>query len=93
MAAMARQRWRRARLRRLASELPGASAELAIPIASFDEIDDHVRRRRCTCGGYLARRGEGSREVTGRRLRVVRLECLDCERSVEVFFDTAGVAH
>lgn len=93
VGAMARRRWRRARLWRLAERRPGASLALAIPIAAFDEMDEHLRQRRCPCGGYLERRGEGSRETGGRRYRVARLECLDCERVDEVFFDTAAVAH
>jgi len=93
MAALARRRWRRARLRRLASARPGASPALAIPITAFDEIDAHLRHRRCACGGYLERRGEGSREVAGQRYRVARLECQDCERVEEVFFDTTDLLH
>ena len=93
VAAMARRRWLRTRLERMASDRPGSSAVLAIPIAGFDEMDDHLRQRRCACGGYLARRGEGSREIAGRPYRVARLECLDCERIDEVFFDTADLLH
>jgi hypothetical protein len=93
LAAMARRRSLRSRLDRLARERPGSSAALAIPITGFDEMDDHLRLRRCPCGGYLERRGEGSRDVAGTSYRVARLECLDCERVDEVFFDTAGVLH
>ncbi len=93
IAVLARRRWRRARLRTLAATRPGASPALAIPITAFDEIDEHLRQRRCACGGYLARRGEGSRELAGQRYRVARLECLDCERTEEVFFDTTDLLH
>jgi hypothetical protein len=93
IATFARRRWRRAKLRRLAETRPGASPALAIPIAGFDEIDDHLRSRRCACGGYLARCGEGSRERAGHRYRVARLECLDCARVEEVFFDTTDLRH
>src|SRR5262249_61642135 len=65
MLALARRRWRRARLRRLAGTRPGASPALAIPVTTFGEIDDHLRHRRCACGGDFARRGEGFRGVGG----------------------------
>jgi hypothetical protein len=93
MAALGRRRWRRARLRKLASTRPGSSPALAIPITAFDEIDTHLRLRRCACGGYLERHGEGSRDVAGHRYRVARLECQDCERVEEVFFDTTDLLH
>jgi hypothetical protein len=93
VVTLARRRWRRARLRRVASTRPGASPALAIPVTAFDEIDDHLRRRWCACGGYLERRGEGSREVGGQRYRVARLECQECERVEDVFFDTTDLLH
>jgi hypothetical protein len=93
VGAMVRRRRSRARLDRLAGERPGSSAALAIPITTFDEMDDHLRLRRCACGGYLERRGEGSREVATRRYRVARLACLDCERVDEVFFDITDLLH
>ena len=40
------------------------------------------------CGGYLERGGEGTRESGGRRFRVTRLRCQECEVVDEVFFDT-----
>jgi hypothetical protein len=93
IVALARRRWRRARLVRLATTRPGASPDLAIPVTSFGEIDDCLRQRRCACGGYLERRGEGSRALAGQRFRVARLECQDCERVEEVFFDTTDLLH
>ena len=93
VAVMARRRWRRARLRRLAATRPGSSPALSIPVTSFSEMDQHLRRRRCACGGYLERRGEGSRDVSGQRYRVARQECQDCERVDEVFFDTTDLLH
>jgi hypothetical protein len=93
IGALARRRWRRAKLRKLASTRPGASPALAIPITAFDEIDAHLRLRRCACGGYLERCGEGSRDLAGQRYRVARLECQECERVEEVFFDTTDLLH
>jgi len=87
------RRFRRARLARAARARPGASAELAVHVRSYSEIDDRVARRWCVCGGYVERTGEGSRVVGGRRLRVVRLVCQECERVDEVFFDTTDVLH
>ena len=91
--AVARRRLRRSTLRRAGQQREGASVERAIAVRSFTEIDDHVGRRWCHCGGYLERTGEGTRETSGRRLRVVRLRCQECEDPAEVFFDTTDVLH
>lgn len=93
VAALARRRMRTARLRRAAAVRAGASPDLAIAVRDFTEIDDHLGRRWCHCGGYLERTGEGSREVAGRRFRVVRLRCQECEEACEVFFDTTEIVH
>src|SRR5436190_1345869 len=78
---------------RVARSRPGASGELAIHVRSYGEVDDHLGRRWCACGGFLERTGEGSRVAAGRRLRVVRMVCQECERVDEVFFDTTDVLH
>ena len=91
--AVARRRLRRSALRRAAQEREGASPERAIAVRSFTEIDDHVDRRWCHCGGYLERTGEGTRESDGRRFRIVRLRCQECEDPAEVFFETTDVLH
>ena len=94
IVAMALRRRRRTRLRLAAAARPGASLDRAIPIGSFAEMDDHLARRWCGwCGGYLERMGEGSRSGDGRRYRVARLRCQECERVEEVFFDTTDVLH
>jgi hypothetical protein len=87
------QRRRRASLRRAAAIRDGASPERAIYVRSFADIDGHLGRRWCHCGGYLERTGEGSRELGGRRYRVARLRCQECEDLAEVFFDTTEVVH
>ncbi len=91
--AMGMKRRRRTRLREAAGERPGASAEHAIFIRSFTEMDEHLSGRWCHCGGFLERRGEGSRDTGGRRYRVARLACQECETAAEVFFDTTDVLH
>jgi hypothetical protein len=93
LAATGLRRWRRARLARAARTRPGASAEHAIHIRSYSDIDEHLARRWCACGGYLERTGEGTREAGGRRFRVARLCCQECERVEEVFFDTTDLLH
>jgi hypothetical protein len=93
MIALAARRWRRARLRRAARTRLGSSTERAIAIRSYGEIDDHLARRWCACGGFLERRGEGTREASGRRYRVARLACQECEREELVFFDTTDLLH
>src|SRR5262249_19642802 len=93
VGVMARRRWRRARLRRLASTRPGSSPALAIPVTTFGAMDVHLRRRRCARGGFLERRVGGSRALSAQRSRVARLECQDCERTEELFFDTTDLLH
>ncbi len=93
LVSVGARRRRRARLARAARTRQGASVELAIPIRSYGEMDTYLSRRWCACGGYLERLGEGTREVSGRRLRVARLRCQECETMDEVFFDTTEVLH
>jgi hypothetical protein len=93
IAVTVARRLRRGRLRRAAASRPGATVARAIPIRSFAEIDAHLARRWCQCGGYLERTGEGSRETSGRRFRIARLRCQECDRLDEVFFETTELVH
>jgi hypothetical protein len=93
VVAMARRRHRRTSLRRAAAERAGASPDLAIAVRSFAEMDEHLTRRWCHCGGYLERTGEGTRDAGGRRFRIARLRCQECEDAAEVFFDTTEIVH
>ena len=93
VVALARRRMRRHALRRAARERAGATTDLAIAVRTFSEIDEHLARRWCHCGGYLERAGEGSRETGGRRFRVARLRCQECDDAAEVYFDTTEVMH
>ena len=88
------RRWRRIRLRRAAADRLGSSPARAIAIRTYGEMDPHLASRWCvTCGGYLERSGEGTREADGRRFRIARLRCQECERVEQVFFDTTDVLH
>jgi len=93
VVAVARRGARRRALRRAAATRAGASPDLAIAVRSFAEIDDHLARRWCHCGGYLERTGEGTRESDGRRFRIARLRCQECDDPAEVFFDTTTIVH
>lgn len=93
VAVVGARRVRSWRLDRADAGRAGSSAERAIHIRSFTEMDDHLSGMWCRCGGYLERRGEGSREEGGRRFRIARLACQECERSREVFFDTTDLVH
>lgn len=79
-------------LRRRAIERaqPGRSAERAIPIRDYGEMDIAVRLQRCPCGGGYALRGEGP-DAAG--VRVAHLECRRCEREAWVYFDVSQVRH
>ena len=93
MAAMAARRARMRRLERADAQRTGGSEDDPVYVRSFEQIDEHLTRLWCRCGGYLERQGEGSREQGGRRFRVARLRCQECDRPREVFFDTTDVAH
>ena len=84
-------RARRARRRHASG--PGTSLESAIPVRSFEQIDDAVRMRRCHCGERLRLRGEGGRQGGTQRYRVVRLACDECEEDSLLYFDVSEVLH
>ena len=79
--------------RRHAASGPGSSPERAIAVRSFDEIDRTVAARRCVCGTPLQLTGEGAREAGGRRYRLARLTCDECEEETVVYFDVTAVLH
>ena len=93
LAFSGRRVWLRRRLVRLMRALPGGKPESAIVIDSFSDIDDHVRGRRCACGGRFDVLGEGTHVVERTRLRVIRLECGTCERETEMYFDVTRLFH
>lgn len=70
---------------------PGRSADRAIAIRDYGEIDIAVRLQRCACGGPYALRGEGPDASGG--VRVAHLECQRCEREAWVYFDVSQVLH
>ncbi len=72
---------------------PGTSLEEALPVSSFDAIDDAVRARRCHCGAGVHAVGEGTREVGDRRFRYARLECDACEEEQLLYFDVTTIFH
>ena len=84
-----RKRQARASLRRG----PGTSLEEALPVGSFDAIDDAVRARRCHCGAGVHTVGEGAREVGEHRFRYARLECDACEEEQMLYFDVTTIFH
>jgi hypothetical protein len=84
---------RRLRLARRLAALPGATADNAMPVASFDQIDQEIARRRCVCGGRYDNHGESSSERHSARLRVASLECRMCERRTRLYFDVSNLYH
>ena len=83
---------KRRRRRRLLQALPGGSRETAIAIDDFADIEDHLSRRECLCGGLLTSLGERS-ERDPRLLRVIRVECRRCEDRGEIWFDATRAYH
>jgi hypothetical protein len=65
---------RRRRRRRLAA-LEGGSRATAIEVDAFSDIDDHLARRECPCGGLLASLGERSEPYDAKRGEPSRGKC------------------
>ncbi|MFN2424936.1 MAG: hypothetical protein ABR587_00665 [Candidatus Binatia bacterium] len=101
LAAAGYRTLRRYRRRKRMAALPGGSRDTAIAIEAFSDIDDHVAKRECRCGGLLASHGERSEPGGGRSggtgggpiLRVVLVECRRCEERGEVWFDATLAYH
>ena len=96
LAAVGASAWRwnrRRRLRAALASLPGGSAETAIAIEAFSDIDGHLHARICPCGGRLQTLGERSAPAGQRVLRVARAECRACETITEVWFDASRAYH
>lgn len=93
VASTALRRRRRARIRELAQEREGGTDARAIPITSYDEMDPWIAGRVCVCGGRLTRIGEGTHAARGRRFRIARMRCDDCDQLDELYFDTTDVTH
>ena len=72
---------------------PGTSIEHAIPVGSFDAIDEALRARRCHCGAGVHMVGEGARAIDDRRFRYTRVECDACEDEQLLFFDVTTIFH
>lgn len=89
VAVLGLRRWREAREE---ARRAGASLRYAIAVRRFDQIDRVVSRRTCgRCGEHLVLQGEDSREIEGRRFRVVQMLCPECERLQRVYFDVTRV--
>jgi len=69
---------------------PGASADTAIPIRNYAEIDSLIDAGRCACGGRFATLGEGP-VASGAPIRFSRLECRECGRETTIYFHLGGV--
>jgi hypothetical protein len=93
LAFAGRRAFRRMSVRKRLAALPGMSRETAISVADFDDIELHVARLRCPCGGRYDLKGESSRELDGRRYRTAGIECRFCEERLRIFFDVTGLFH
>jgi hypothetical protein len=79
------------RLRRRLAALPGGSSETAIEIESFADIEEHLDKRDCRCGGALRVLGERSERAGDHILRVVHVECYRCEETQWLYFNATQV--
>lgn len=71
--------------------LPGRSAQTAIRIEDYSDIDVAVRMESCPCGGRFTVRGEGPTRRNERPLRVAYLECRACNRERRMYFDLTAL--
>ena len=85
--------WQRRRAKAAVASGPGGTLERAIPVGTFDAIDDAVRAHHCHCGAGVHVVGEGARELGDRRFRYARLECDACEDEQVLFFDVTTIFH
>jgi len=93
LAAVLAVALRHLRRRREDRARPGATADNALPVARFDEIDAAVGVERCRCNGRFRVIGEGSQQRGHVRLRVVQLECDDCGAERRIHFDVTAIFH
>lgn len=93
LAVTGRKWWRRRRLRSKLLALPAMQPDTAMPVSDFDEIEREVAKRRCPCGGRFDNKGESSKTLGNRRLRIVRLECRFCEERSRIYFDVSTLFH
>lgn len=73
--------------------IPGHHPNNPVSITRFDEIDSHIEKSRCTCGGPWLKKHEGSKSSAHARCRVLHAECSWCEEEVDFFFDLEQMAH
>ncbi len=84
---------RRAAPGRASGADPARRSRSALPVRSFDAIDEAVAARRCHCGAGVHTVGEGTREIGERRFRYTRLECDACEDEQLLYFDVTTIFH
>ena len=91
---IARQ-FRRLRIKRAAQRIlkePGLTPENALVGLRLTEVDEHILKMSCGCGGGFRPISEGSLRIDGRDLRVARLICGRCE-SERVYFEPPPLLH
>lgn len=92
-ALLVRDRLKRRRRARLWRAQPARSPETAVRVSRYHEVDEHLRRARCTCGGALALLSEGTRSSDAGAVRVTHLSCTVCEAEHDLFFDVSLLLH
>lgn len=90
---MAARTWSRKRGRVVWNAEPGRSADTALEVVRFDEMDRVVRGEHCECGGDLTVVSEGSQNVDGQQVRVIRADCRECGQDLYFFFRIRTVLH
>jgi hypothetical protein len=93
LLAVAAVAWRFWRRRTAERALPGRSAETAIRVDDYSDIDATVHLETCPCGGRFVLRGEGPVRGCTTSLRMTRIECRRCARARVLYFDLRTVRH
>jgi hypothetical protein len=90
LVAVVGRRWRQSGRGDAQSPGPEGAPEQAIAVQSFQEMDDHIARERCTCEGRFKTLGESTVRHEEKELRRLRLECRDCEELRVIYFDQSA---
>jgi hypothetical protein len=94
VASLVARRWYVVRRRqRIWARRPGFSSERPVAIRRYDELDEHTREARCSCGGTLRVRSEGGASTPAYNVRVVHTECARCEHNWDLFYDLSHLVH
>jgi len=87
---------KRMRIKREAKRMlrePGVTPDNPLTGLRLPEIDEHIIKMSCGCGGGFRPVSEGSLQIDGKELRVARLVCGRCESERALYFEPPPLLH